>query len=37
MALQLRARGFDGVAALDGGLDAWRAAGHPVEPVSETA
>ncbi|MFE1546967.1 sulfurtransferase [Streptomyces sp. NPDC058718] len=29
----LRAMGFDRVAVLDGGLPAWTAAGHPVEPV----
>ncbi|MEU7021269.1 sulfurtransferase [Streptomyces sp. NPDC046203] len=29
----LRAMGFDRVAVLDGGLPAWIAAGHPVEPV----
>ncbi|RSS97730.1 sulfurtransferase [Streptomyces sp. WAC05292] len=30
----LRAMGFDRVAVLDGGLPAWTAAGHPVEPVA---
>ncbi|NXY93733.1 sulfurtransferase [Streptomyces sp. BR123] len=29
----LRAMGFDRAAVLDGGLPAWIAAGHPVEPV----
>ncbi|MFE0640655.1 sulfurtransferase [Streptomyces sp. NPDC058877] len=29
----LRTMGFDRVAVLDGGLPAWTAAGHPVEPV----
>ena len=35
MALQLHQKGFD-AHVLDGGLDAWRAAGHPVEPIAET-
>ena len=35
MALELKAKGFD-AAALEGGLDAWRA-GHEVEPIDDVA
>lgn len=35
MALQLKSKGWD-AAALDGGLDAWRA-DYPVEPIEEVA
>ena len=35
MALQLKGKGYD-AAALEGGLDAWRA-GHDVEPLDEVA
>lgn len=36
MAQKLRALGWE-AAALEGGLDAWRAAGYPVEPAAATA
>ena len=32
MALLLKRRGVQRVRPLEGGFDAWRAAGHPVEP-----
>jgi rhodanese-related sulfurtransferase len=33
VALLLKRRGVDRVRPLAGGFDAWRAAGHPVEPI----
>jgi rhodanese-related sulfurtransferase len=32
VALQLREQGFENAYALEGGFDAWQAAGSPVEP-----
>ena len=33
MALRLRELGFEEAYALTGGFDAWKEAGHPVEPL----
>jgi rhodanese-related sulfurtransferase len=37
LALKLQERGYKDVYALQGGFDAWRKAGMPMEPKPETA